>query len=99
MTYKVHNLQEGNRPVPAGYSSWLNYWERKVGHAAGNCHKRPNTCQNDATDGAHVQLDASYGNNNWYIVPLCHLHNLQRGETFWVEGPLVPVDSRNSILW
>ena len=25
--YYVHNLRAGARPAPAGYSSWLDYWD------------------------------------------------------------------------
>ena len=28
--YFVHNLKAGARPAPAGYSSWLDYWEKRV---------------------------------------------------------------------
>ena len=27
--YYVHNLRQGGSPAPAGYSSWLDYWERR----------------------------------------------------------------------
>lgn len=91
----VHNLRVGARPVPPGYSSWLDYWERKSGQRAGFCHK--NGCLNQATDGAHVQL--VNGGDEWYIVPLCHVCNTQFGASFWVSGPLVPVNQNNPIKW
>ena len=31
MNHKLHNLCEGNRLVPSGYSSWLDYWEQATG--------------------------------------------------------------------
>lgn len=74
--------------MPAGYSSWLDYWEKKAGIKASACHRIG--CNQPATDGAHVQLEK--GGDEWYIVPLCHECNTQFGHEFWVEGPLVPVN-------
>jgi hypothetical protein len=93
MKYHVKNLQEGSKPTPSGYTSWIDYWERKTGKKAVKCHKTG--CNELATDGAHVQLEN--GGNEWYIVPLCHKCNMQRGQSFMVEGPLVPVSSDVSI--
>ena len=39
ITFKVHNLEEGARPAPTGYSSWLDYWEKATGMKAGWCHR------------------------------------------------------------
>lgn len=93
--YFVHNLKAGARPAPAGYSSWLDYWEKKSGRRAGICHR--DGCMSMATDGAHVQLVS--GGDEWYIVPLCHLCNTQFGASFWVDGPLVPVNQNYPIMW
>ena len=30
--------------------------------------------------------------DEWYIVPLCHEHNMAKDIEFQVYGPLVPVD-------
>lgn len=93
--YFVHNLSEGSRPVPAGYSSWLDFWEKKTGLKADSCHRLG--CYAKATDGAHVQL--VNGGDEWYIVPLCHSCNTDFGANFFVEGPLVPVNPNYSIKW
>ena len=93
--YYVRNLQEGSRPAPAGYSSWLDYWEKKTGLKADTCHRVD--CYRTATDGAHVQL--VNGDNEWYIVPLCHGCNTQYGARFYVDGPLVPVNLNYPIKW
>lgn len=95
MSYFVKNLKEGSRPVPSGYSSWLDYWEKQTGLKASQCHKIG--CLATATDGAHVKL--VNGGNEWYIVPLSHNCNTQRGDSFWVTGPLVPVNPSNPIKW
>ena len=100
MLYEVHNIREGGRPHPAGYDSWIDYWEKRANRKAGNCHKRRETCAEVSTDGAHVQLVSRYNNATWYVVPMCHFHNTQFGATMWVEGPLVPVLPENpNILW
>lgn len=96
MLYKVHNLQEGSRPAPDGYNSWIEYWEYATGNKAGLC--RVSTCLAYAEDGAHVQLDDP-NDNRWYIVPMCHFHNCQFGEHFTVDGPLVSATDPSVILW
>lgn len=90
MSYHVKNLEEGSRK-----GNWLEHWENQTNQKAGICHKIG--CYALATDGAHVKLVDSH-NDNWYIVPLCHKCNCQFGESFSVEGPLVPVNSENAIL-
>ena len=95
MIYYVRNLRSGSRPAPIGYSSWLDYWEKKTGRKSGLCHER--SCLGRATDGAHVQIVND--GDEWYIVPLCHPCNLDYGARFYVDGPLVPVDSTRSIKW
>jgi len=95
MVYLIKNLKAGSRPAPIGYYSWIDYWERKTGKKAAKCHKTG--CNEFAIDGAHVQLED--GRYEWYIVPLCHKCNMQRGLSFVVEGPLVPVNPNNSIRW
>ena len=96
MLYRVHNLQEGYRPAPTGYSSWIEYWEKATECKARLCHVT--NCFSQATDGAHVQLDNSY-DDGWYIVPMCHFHNCQFGAHFTVEGPLVSTTDPTVILW
>lgn len=97
MNYKVHNLQEGSRPVPAGYRSWIDYWEKATTQKARWCHNVDCFLQ-PATDGAHVQLDDP-SNRKWYIVPLCHNCNCDFGAHFVVCGPLVNVFDPKDILW
>ena len=93
--YYVRNLREGSRPAPAGYSSWLDYWEKKTGLQANYCHRH--LCNRKATEGAHVQL--VNGGDEWYIVPLCHPCNTDFGASFYVEGPVVPVNPYYPIKW
>lgn len=91
--FKVKNVNGSSRfESPAGYKTWLDYWEEKSGITAVrcsaiDCHKygRSNLV------GAHVQK--VYGlDKSWYIVPLCRVCN-NRTDEFYVDGPLVPVPS------
>lgn len=95
MTYTVTNIKgNSSRDVlPSGYSSWIDYWEKKTRKKAVFC---SNTrCTKFAKEGAHVRV-AGHG-DYWYIVPLCHMHN-ESPYTFTVEGPLVPVNPEMPIL-
>lgn len=96
MIYKVRNVKgSGDSQAPSGYSSWLDYWEKKTGRKARYCHRE--SCIKTATDGAHVQLVD--GGNEWYIVPLCHDCNMSPDEILNVAGPLVPVNPFYPIKW
>lgn len=90
---KVKNANGTSRfKSPAGYITWLDYWEAKSGKTAWKC---------SATDcnkfgrvnliGAHVQKANSY-DQSWYIVPLCRGCN-NRIDEFYVDETLVPVPS------
>ncbi len=87
--YFVRNLHEKSE------GNWIRFWEGKTGLTAGKCHRIG--CNATADDGAHVQI-VNGATREWYIVPLCHQCNCQFGATFWVEGPLVPVNG-GPILW
>ena len=90
---KVTNVSGSSRFArPAGYDSWLDYWEDKSGKTAWRC---------SATDchiigrwnlvGAHVQK--VYGTDkSWYIIPLCGDCN-NRTDEFYVDETLIPVPS------
>lgn len=95
MIYNVYNVNgSSNRAsLPAGYSSWMDFWEKKTGRKANLC--KCTACMESATDGAHVNVDG-YG-YYWFITPLCHMHNMSNG-TLQVDGPLVPVNENLPIL-
>lgn len=90
---KVKNVNGSSRySCPAGYDSWLDYWEKQSGRIAWRC---------SATDchaigrsnlvGAHIQKVNNI-DKSWYIVPLCKPCN-NRLDEFWVDETLVPVPS------
>lgn len=68
---KVKNV-EGHYKVPTGYSSWLNYWERKMNKKVDECQK--NGC-NEKEDlvGGHVHKVGD--EDTVYLVPICQEHN------------------------
>jgi hypothetical protein len=60
-SYTVKNVNgtSSNASLPKGYSSWIDFWEKKIGRRANLCQKV--SCYSSATDGAHVQVEG-YGN-------------------------------------
>lgn len=89
MSTNVKNLNgTSDNRVPYGYSSWLDYWEKKTGKKAGEC----GHCYEKAYVGAHVQK-ANSSDKSWYIVPLCYKCNQKPStEEFTVYEDLVPVN-------
>lgn len=97
MVYTVKNINGtgSNASLPAGYASWIDFWERKTGQKADAC-KRIGCYARQNLVGAHVQVEGH--GNSWYIVPLCQSDNMKREQQMQVYGPLVPVNSLLSIL-
>lgn len=87
----VKNVNGSSRfPKPAGYSSWLAYWEAQTGKNAFFC--SASDCYGTGLVGAHVRKAYS-DDSKWYIVPLCSSCN-KRTDTFSVPAELlVPVPS------
>lgn len=86
--YKVKNL---NGTGDNDGKTWFKY--RKENTFVDN----QNICRRidwnkPATDGAHVQIKDGQQGNEWYIIPLCHEHNMAKDIEFQVYGPLVHVD-------
>lgn len=74
---------------PSGYSSWLDFWEKKADKKATRCEAQ--SCNGKPDVGGHV-IKSGEGPKE-YIVPLCYAHN-NKSETevfkAW-ESDLVPV--------
>jgi hypothetical protein len=60
-----------NSTPPSGYSSWLDYWEKKKGMKASKCEAM--LCSGKPDVGAHV-IKSGAG-STVYILPLCYDHN------------------------
>ena len=77
-----------NNPT-AGYTSWLDFWEKKKGKKATKCEAM--SCSGNPDVGGHVIKSGEGGKE--YILPLCSSHNNKpEDEVFkaW-ENDLVPV--------
>lgn len=90
MVISVKNLNgTADNPVPAPYSSWIEFWKAKSGKKTPTkCPK----CGQQLTDpvGAHVKKSSQ--DRHWYIVPICRGCN-QANTSFEVEESLlVPVN-------
>ena len=85
----VKNVTGSNRWLrpSTGESSWLEYWEKQVGHKASHCGHCGDHNHNNLV-GAHVQK--VYGGEEIYITPLCRGCNQLTG-SFWVNTELVRV--------
>ena len=72
---KVNNLNNtsGNK---CKCDSWLSHWEKFAHRNKVFC--SVHACVKMAEVGGHVQKHTS--DNAWYIIPLCHSHNLKDGE-------------------
>ena len=78
-----------DKTPPAGYSSWLDFWEKKKGKTATECEVFG--CQGNPDLGGHV-IKAGEG-SKVYILPMCSAcNNKPEDEVFkaW-EGDLVSV--------
>ena len=89
---KVKNVVGSSRfPAPSGYSSWLDYWEKKTGTKKSIC--GVSGCSKKELVGAHVQKVNST-DQKWYITPICGDCN-KRTDEFDVVWDLVPVPSNS----
>lgn len=78
-----------NNNPPYGYTSWLDFWEKKKGTKATVCEARG--CSGNPDVGGHV-IKAGQGPKE-YILPICYTHNnLSEDKVYeaW-ESDLVPV--------
>lgn len=79
-----------NNNPPGGYSSWLDFWEKKKGKKANTCEVK--TCKGDPDVGGHV-IKSGQGSKE-YILPMCYTcNNKPDNEIFeaW-ESDLVSVN-------
>lgn len=78
-----------DKTPPKGYSSWLDFWEKKKDRTADTC--RVFYCGGRAEVGGHVYIAGSGGKE--YILPLCKsCNNKPDDESFLdIEDDLVAV--------
>ena len=81
--------------IPAGYKSWLDYYQRLTNKTDLTCSVAG--CNNKATDGAHVYNTKTHSKAK-YIVPLCHSCNMSQSELSLKQGiPLVSANQQNNL--
>ena len=88
---KVHNLKgTSDNDFPAGYKSWIDFWEKKKGKSAKYCCNLSKFAGHGKAEvGAHVQKDSS--DDHWFIVPLCKECNALTVSFIVEDSELVPV--------
>lgn len=87
---KVKNVNGTSRfPVPSGYDSWLDYWEKQTGKTVSICGVRG--CSDSDLVGGHV-MKVNSTDKHYYITPICRSCNTRTDE-FYVCWDLVPVPS------
>ena len=89
---KVKNINGITKKTPND-KSWLEHWRNFSGQTSAIC--RAKGCFRTDLIGAQVQKDIDY-DNEWYIVPLCSLHNNLTGPIELTAGTnLVSVNKRS----
>ena len=74
---KIRNIN-GTSQNTCKCGSWLKHWEKFSGQKATYC--PASTCTKKDLVGAHVQKGGGSKDQNWYIYPLCGIHNKHKGE-------------------
>jgi len=91
MSYiKVKNKNgTADKNPPAGYTSWLDFWEKKKGKKATTCEAL--SCDRNADVGGHIIKSGEGGKE--YILPICYSHNNKPDNEEYQawENDLVPV--------
>jgi hypothetical protein len=87
MKYKNLNGTTQNK---CGCGSWIDHWKKFSRQTADECCVIG--CTKAATVGGHVQRDSKH-DKDWYIVPLCEVHNSKRGEDLNIMDSTVPVSA------
>jgi hypothetical protein len=78
------------RKPPPEYDSWLDFWEKRKGEKATQCHVI--RCGGKAEVGGHV-IKAEVGSTE-YILPICYsCNNKPDGKFFAEEKDLVPANT------
>lgn len=104
-TVKVKNIHNTSKKrysksYPKGYSSWIDYWEKKCidSRLLLNCANID--CENPYKVGAHVIKEISENDRNWYIVPLCKTCNHPDNDKYFKvnERFLVPVSEKDAYI-
>jgi hypothetical protein len=90
---KVKNINGTSANITTcNCGSWINHWD-KFSPSPRSMFCVVKGCLEEVLEGAHVKkIDT--GDDNWYIVPFCHRHNLAKDEELEIPTYhyLVPAD-------
>ena len=86
----VNALNTSDKTPPAGYASWIDFWNSKKGLKATKCRN----CGKQTSDlvGSHVQHVREEGGKYYrvpglYITPLCYeCNHPENDKAFWVDS-------------
>jgi len=90
---KVRNIN-GTSDKTCKCGSWFDHWKKFSGQSVpiycpeSKCVKKPEV-------GAHVQKD-SITDSNWYIVPLCNVHNAETDKSLDISDSVKLVSANVS---
>jgi hypothetical protein len=79
---KVTNIN-GTTDNTCKCGSWLEHWKKFGGQRLPMCCPEE-SCRQQPEVGAHAQKEGST-DGNWYIIPLCSVHNRETGKTLEVS--------------
>lgn len=88
---KIKNIN-GTSQNKCSCGSWLAHWEKFSKGTTKYCKEK--SCTNTDLVGAHVQKADSL-DDNWYIIPLCKIHNASSG-ILEVYGPFVSANKKGT---
>ena len=93
MYVKVRNINGTSDNLPTrGYTSWLDYWIKKIKPNTNYVHCSNKTCDRLAEVGGHVKR-VNVKDDSWFITPLCKSCNGKvSSETYFVsKDKLCPI--------
>jgi hypothetical protein len=73
----------GTEQKKCNCGTWFKHWEKFSKQTATFCPVR--NCLEMDLEGAHVQRNGSE-DKNWYIFPLCRIHNADKGHSLEVSN-------------
>ena len=103
---KIKNVKGSSKVSPnppAGYESWLDYWEKNFGQTLDpdkwyDCPGCGKNIQRKNFDGCHVQkVDST--DQKWYIIPLCDSCNHTKDEPDVDADLLIDVPSNLNVTY
>lgn len=90
---KVNNVN-GTTGLSCKCGGWLKHWVKHGGQTL-SAYCSEATCLQKPELGAYVQKDSGT-DTKWYIVPLCSVHNKEKGKSLTLSNSVVLVPANVS---